>query len=227
MSNKKHLMISRAFKFMLFNWDSQLRSSGREILLIIDNCSSHVFITTELIQIKPVFFSVNCTSVLQPMDARVIKTFNHNYRKKLISKRIHFYDTYVEGKFNVTILDALGFTNKSWDLVNEQTIINCFINAGFHSGKLIEVKDDLKGNNADKVAKFYFGDEFNYYDHNFNEYEMIFEDLENEPEKTKSEEDSEMCETLPKVDITTALTNFKFVTKYYKMLKILLVYYLY
>ena len=82
-SNSKAWMTKIIFEKWLTKLDQRLRKEKRTILLFIDNCSAH---PTDLsfTNIKIIFFPPNMTSVLQPMDQGVIKTFKHYYRREVI-----------------------------------------------------------------------------------------------------------------------------------------------
>ncbi len=129
-SNKNSWMTSDIFKRMLLTWDSQLRKTRKKILLLVDNCFCHVDINDDLTHIQVAFLPSNTTSVLQPMDAGVVRNFNY-YKKKLISNLLQFYEEHDNGIFKVSILDALNFSESGWKSVGDNTIKNCFTHVGF------------------------------------------------------------------------------------------------
>ena len=69
-NNAKSWMTSDIFEKWLRNWDSQLKSKKRKILLLVDNCPAHP-VVDNLQCIKLVFLPPNVTSLLQPMDQGV------------------------------------------------------------------------------------------------------------------------------------------------------------
>ncbi len=215
-NNKNAWMTSFVFKNMLFRWDSKLRSEGRKILLLLDNCSSHPDINTELTHIKLVFIPPNCTSVLQPMDAGVIRTFKHHYKRKLVSKLIHFYDVHDEGKLKITLLDALNFSYDAWELVTKESIINCFRHAGV-SGEI--EKYESTGpclEKVDIIAKSYFGEDFSFEDYlKFDEC-LPTDAHENETQQNSYESSSDELMASPIIGIGTALNNFQKVATFYR-----------
>uniref|UniRef100_A0A1B6G5E8 HTH CENPB-type domain-containing protein n=1 Tax=Cuerna arida TaxID=1464854 RepID=A0A1B6G5E8_9HEMI len=121
-ANKKAWMTSKIFEDELRKWDNELASRNRKILLLVDNCAAHPKLN--LTNINLVFFPANCTSVLQPMDQGVIRSFKCNYRKQLLKKIIVCMDT--AQPVNVTILDAIQYLVNAWREVTPRTISRCF-----------------------------------------------------------------------------------------------------
>lgn len=72
-ANQKAWMTSTIFEKELRKWDSDLCKKNRKILLLVDNCTAHCDISLK--NIKLMFFPPNVTSVLQPMDQGVIRSF--------------------------------------------------------------------------------------------------------------------------------------------------------
>ena len=64
----------------------------RSIFLFIDDCTAHPQ-NLSLSNIKILFLPSNTTSVLQPMDAGIIKCFKGGYRVKLARKLISLVDS--------------------------------------------------------------------------------------------------------------------------------------
>ncbi len=97
-------MTRQIFQDMLIRWYSRLR-----IIILVDNCPAHSDIFPDLTNINLFFLSVNTKSVLQPMDAGVIRTFKHNYCKKIVSKLLYSLDKEFNNikKLSITILDAI------------------------------------------------------------------------------------------------------------------------
>ncbi|GBP52818.1 Tigger transposable element-derived protein 4 [Eumeta japonica] len=70
-------MTSQLFEEEVRKWDAELK--GRKILLFVDNCPAHPFISN-LQNIELAFLPSNTTSVLQPMDQSVIKSLKALFR---------------------------------------------------------------------------------------------------------------------------------------------------
>ncbi|KAE8983999.1 hypothetical protein PR001_g23295 [Phytophthora rubi] len=67
-SNKKAWMTGHVFREWLLNLDCDMRASGRRILLLVDNASSHSNGDIVCTNIRLEFLPPNTTAFLQPMD---------------------------------------------------------------------------------------------------------------------------------------------------------------
>lgn len=68
-------MQTSIFQHWLKKLDEDMRKARRNILLLLDNCSSHVVDESILTNVKVHFFPPNTTSHLQPCDAGIIWSF--------------------------------------------------------------------------------------------------------------------------------------------------------
>jgi hypothetical protein len=68
-------------------WKNELRRKHRRILLLADNCPAHPHIQ-DLSDIKLVFLQPDTTSVLQPMDMGIIRSFKGYFRRFLVLQLI-------------------------------------------------------------------------------------------------------------------------------------------
>ena len=117
----------------------------------MDSFSGH-FVKSELSNVIVEFFPKNCTSVLQPLDQGIIKSFKGQYRSKMLKTIITMLDR-VETVEDITLLDALYYVKSAWYLVTAKTIQNCFSSAGFNKLTIsFPLEDDL---NVDEVASIY------------------------------------------------------------------------
>lgn len=128
-ANRKAWMTSEIFEEWVRNLDKKMKNKGRNILLIIDNCTAHPREITNLEAVKMEFLPPNVTSVLQPMDQGIIQCFKTNYRKKLVNEIL----ISLEGNklHTMNVLEAIHIANASWQAVSQDTISNCFHHAGF------------------------------------------------------------------------------------------------
>jgi len=97
-------MTSELWGKFLRKWDSELKRKREKILLLVNNCPSHININ-DLHWVKLVFLPLNCISVLQPMDQGIIKCLKTKFRKWLVLKMIDNIEHKKETKLNV--LDAI------------------------------------------------------------------------------------------------------------------------
>ena len=114
--------------------NSDLVKQKRMIILFIDNCSAHPQ-NIKFSNITVKFLPPNTTSVLQPMDAGIIKCFKGIYKLKLAQKLIRGVDT-LELK-SVAFHEAVIMAFEAWGDLNSKTITNCFRHCGFYRAKCI------------------------------------------------------------------------------------------
>lgn len=145
-ANKKAWMTASIFTKEIRQWDDSLRKEKRKILLLIDNCPAHPKLHN-LTNIKIVFLPANCTSVLQPMDQGVIRSFKCNYRRLLILNLIEKIDNSDKTVYDakVSVLDAIRLFSDAWQSVTEKVIRNCFKKPGLAAfpGDSEDPEDDL------------------------------------------------------------------------------------
>jgi hypothetical protein len=118
-------MTSDIFKQYVSKWNELLKNKKK--LCLVDNCPAHLRIEN-LSNIKLVFFPPNATSVLQPMDTGVIKSFKAYFRQFLVLQLIDRQEQGLNDK--VSILDAIYLIKDAWDTVTPATVSNCFRKAG-------------------------------------------------------------------------------------------------
>ena len=116
----------------------------RSILLFIDNCTAHPQ-NLSLSNIKILFFPPNTTSVLQPIDAGIIKCFKGGYRVKLARKLISLVNsnsTHTRSN-EIVFSEAACMAYAAWNELNPTTITYYFRHCGFYKAKCIreEIRD--------------------------------------------------------------------------------------
>ncbi|UYV80009.1 TIGD6 [Cordylochernes scorpioides] len=79
-SNRKAWMTSSIFQEWLLQFNKQLVSKGRRILLLLDNATSHCVPNDGLSNINIHFLPPNMTTSLKPLDSGIIKSFKAQYR---------------------------------------------------------------------------------------------------------------------------------------------------
>ena len=110
----------------------------RSIILFVDNRAAHLSAGISFSNVKVVVLLPNTTSVLQPMDAGVIKGY---YRLKLARKLIQFVENESVGSNQVKFYEACEMAVSSWNDLTYQTI-NCFRHCGFYKAKCREEEID-------------------------------------------------------------------------------------
>ena len=72
--NLKAWMTGIIFREWLLSLDEKMKKENKNILMIIDNASSHNINRLELKNIEVLFLPPNITSRIQPMDSGIIKS---------------------------------------------------------------------------------------------------------------------------------------------------------
>jgi hypothetical protein len=104
--------------------DAKMSSQNSKILHFLDQCATHPQDTSYLKNVKVVFFPPNSTSILQPLDQGIIRSFKHYYHKQLVRKTIYMIDhklLHDATLMEVNVLDALYFIAESWRCVTRTT----------------------------------------------------------------------------------------------------------
>ncbi|XP_060080562.1 tigger transposable element-derived protein 6-like [Ylistrum balloti] len=144
-TNKKAWMTGQLFRERVTDLDRRMRLARRHILLFLDNALSHP--SLKLTNIKLVFFPVNTTSVLQPLDQGIIQTVKVVNCKRLFRSTIARLgdgnhpqeETFAKG---ITILDAIRFVSGVVNDVKKETIVKCFAKGGISVSDVAVVETD-------------------------------------------------------------------------------------
>jgi len=134
-SSSKAWMTTTLFNSYLRELDDYFKKRNRKILLFLDNAPVHLIDPeNKLTNIKLKFFPPNLTSVLQPLDAGIIRSLKAYCRKyqilTLLEKnqdKVHVSE--LAKKMN--IFDAIKFLSSAWNDIKPETIQKCFKNCGF------------------------------------------------------------------------------------------------
>ena len=131
-ANKKAWMTGSIFEEWLRKLDRKFLLEGRNIALIVDNCSAHPRLKN-LRAVKLIFLPSNTTSVVQPCDQRIIQNFKCFYRKRVLRRFMKLLDEdgSADTHYKLAVLDAINYAAASWDEVKQTTIANYFKKAGF------------------------------------------------------------------------------------------------
>jgi hypothetical protein len=102
--------------------EQRIKAKNRNILLLVDNYPAQPHIQ-DLSNIKPVFLPPNATSVLQPMDMGIIKSFKGYFRRFLVHQLIDRRERGLHD--SVSLLDSIRLMKDAWDTVTPATVVNC------------------------------------------------------------------------------------------------------
>ncbi|XP_014357327.2 tigger transposable element-derived protein 4-like [Papilio machaon] len=133
-------MTTEIFERWLRNWDAELEESHTKILLLVDNCPAHESVK-DLKYIKLVFLPLNVTSVLQPMEQGVIKCLKYHYRRLQVLNIVRNLNN--DNQKTFTVLDAILMISEAWENVSQNTIADCFRQAGITEFLTIDSDDDV------------------------------------------------------------------------------------
>jgi len=82
-----------------------MKRMNRHIILLLDNASVHKIIPgNEPINITVKFLPPNSTSILQPADAGIIRSFKAQYRKPFVQHQLQLFDDIMESNSQNEIL---------------------------------------------------------------------------------------------------------------------------
>ena len=123
-TQKKSWMTGILFEEWVRKLDSSFRAQSRKVPLLIDNCPAHPEIKN-LTHINLIFLPPNTTSVLQPTDQGVIRSFKTHYRKKVVRLCIKAVESN-KPLPKISIIQAMKHLVSSWNAASKGTIANCF-----------------------------------------------------------------------------------------------------
>jgi hypothetical protein len=115
--------------------DEYFKRKGRKIVFFLDNALVHIVDeATNMTNVELRYFLPNLTSVLQPIDAGIIRSLNAlSHKFEIMSILDNINDSLHASDLvrKLTILDAIKFIDKSWSMVKAETIQKCFSKCGF------------------------------------------------------------------------------------------------
>lgn len=91
-ANSNAWMTKEIFTEWVTKWDNEL---CHDVLLLVNNCTAHV-VTVEFKHINLVFLTSNTTSIIQPCDQGIIRTFKAYYRTGMRKNVISVIDANLE-----------------------------------------------------------------------------------------------------------------------------------
>ncbi len=124
--NTKAWMTSLVFSDWIHSLDRQMRLSGRNVILLVDNASSHSShkVETLLTNITLHFLKPGITAHIQPMDTGIIRAFKAHYRRFLTKYFLECVDE--NHPMTVDVRQAMCFIKQSWCCVTQSTIQPCW-----------------------------------------------------------------------------------------------------
>nr|XP_037280355.1 tigger transposable element-derived protein 6-like [Rhipicephalus microplus] len=126
-ANSRVWMTRELFSEWLLKVDDEMRSAGRKILIIADNCSAHL-VNVRLTNVQLEFLPSNCTSLLQPLDQGIIKSVKAHYRTRLVQRLL--INLRMKLPTSINVRQATEMVTGAWWSVTSTTIQNCWRKAG-------------------------------------------------------------------------------------------------
>ncbi|GBO40723.1 Tigger transposable element-derived protein 6 [Araneus ventricosus] len=131
----KAWMTTEIMSDWLVELDNKMKKQKRKIILFMDNATSHPD-DLKVKNINLVFLPPNTTSMLQPLDQGIIRSFKLGYRKLLLRRvlsQISSCKSSEELANSVSVLDAISWTTSALKKVEPGCVLKCFKKAGFLS----------------------------------------------------------------------------------------------
>ena len=132
-ANDSAWMTSKIFDRWIEKWNTDVAQKNQRILLIADNFSGHSSYTARASNIEILFLPPNTTSLSQTLDAGIIKAFKDGYFGSFHSNLVRNLDALNDEEFSLkvalkqySLLDAINDAHKSWENLQESTIVNCW-----------------------------------------------------------------------------------------------------
>lgn len=152
-NNDSAWMTTVIFNQWLMNIDKKMKAEKRKILMLFDNCPSHK-ITYNADNIEIVYLPKNSTAITQPLDSGIIRSFKSKFYHYILSKIVSkisetrsAYELYKE----LTIKDAILYTNWAWKDVTAEVIKRCWIHAGYYNSLETNELNNVKLNSSKTI----------------------------------------------------------------------------
>ena len=130
-NNKKAWMTGAIWLDWLQKFDKEMERQNRQVILLVDNCSSHLEPEFDLKATRLEFLPPNTTAQLQPLDAGIIRTFKAYYRRQFLQLAILKDEENISANpFKISQLDAMEMAKGAWNLITPSTIENCWKHVG-------------------------------------------------------------------------------------------------
>jgi hypothetical protein len=147
-ANAKAWMTENVFRLWLLDFDRQMQ--GRQVLLLLDNCPSHIPLKkfaemNVVLRNNHVFYMPpNMTSAVQPCDVGIIRTFKAYYRKRFNNLFLDGYENNIDNPKKISILDAFRLTVPTWvEDVSPTTIANYFRHCKIRTNDIIHTQGEV------------------------------------------------------------------------------------
>ena len=127
--NNTAWMTSEIMTEFLTDFNKKMEKAKRKVVLFLDNAACHVHL--EMSNVKLIFLPPNTSSVCQPLDLGIIKTFKDFYKKKLLRHVVSKMDQNESIEKSTKIIYAIHWIISSIAEIKDRTVKKCFKKAGF------------------------------------------------------------------------------------------------
>lgn len=134
-ANLKAWMTNQIWHSIIADFNQKMQNQKRNVALLIDNAPCHKLKENATFKNVEIFFlPTHTTSLIQPLDAGIIRSFKACYRQQIIKRQLAAIEmdisleTFVH---SITIFKALSWIKNAWSQVSATTIQNCFRKCGF------------------------------------------------------------------------------------------------
>ncbi|MEW8693664.1 MAG: hypothetical protein AB2535_21740 [Candidatus Thiodiazotropha endolucinida] len=122
--NRKAWMTGAIFQDWLSKFNRRMRVARRQVILLVDNATSHSTEGLRLTNVIVKFLPPNTTAHIQPMDAGIIRNFKGHYRKLLVKYFLQCIEDEEDQKVSMKL--AITYVKEAWASVKQSTIVNCW-----------------------------------------------------------------------------------------------------
>ena len=107
-----------------------MKYQGRNVILLVDNALSHVFVASKLKNVCVEFLKPNMTSHIQPLDAGIIHTFKAGYRRLYCSMVLDNDESGRADIYRIDQLHGMRLALHAWNGISAFTVTNCWRHSG-------------------------------------------------------------------------------------------------
>ena len=123
-------------------WFNQ-QMTGRKVLLLLNGFSAHQ-IGLDLLEAQDIklsnvrveFLPSNTTSICQPLDQSIIRTFKAHYKRRWLQYQLNNYEVEKDSHKKMNVLQALRWAIEAWQGITETTIANCWLKSRVLAGQM-------------------------------------------------------------------------------------------
>jgi hypothetical protein len=164
-ANKKAWMTGKIFKDFLIHFHREI--GGRKAVLLVDGFGPHQT-AIDLLEdedialpnLKIRFLPANATSLCQPLNQGIIRTWKAYYKQRWLKFAVQHYEKEEDPAKHLDILQALRWCLTAWAEVAPATIVNCWVQSRVLAPKYgpqtkqEAEKDNLRKDIAQEQARY-------------------------------------------------------------------------